>query len=95
VQPKARPVHRGDRRRRIESGENDGDALHHVGRELAPVALLVEPFQALVPEAFRSSVVNVPCSARPSLGMQAAYDLAQLRRREGDIRVKKLARRVA
>ena len=29
------------------------------------------------------------------LGMQAAYDLAQLRRREADIRVKKLARRVA
>jgi addiction module HigA family antidote len=29
------------------------------------------------------------------LGMQGAYDLAQLRRREADIRVKKLARRVA
>jgi antitoxin HigA-1 len=29
------------------------------------------------------------------LGMQAAYDLAQLRRRTADIRVKKLARRVA
>jgi addiction module HigA family antidote len=29
------------------------------------------------------------------LGMQAAYDLAQLRRRAADIRVKKLARRVA
>ena len=28
------------------------------------------------------------------LGMQAAYDLAQLRRRKADIRVKKLARRV-
>ena len=29
------------------------------------------------------------------LGMQTAYDLAQLRRREADIRVKKLPRRVA
>ena len=29
------------------------------------------------------------------LGMQGAYDLAQLRRRKADIRVKKLARRVA
>ena len=29
------------------------------------------------------------------LGVQSAYDLAQLRRREVDIRVKKLARRVA
>ena len=29
------------------------------------------------------------------LGMQMAYDLAQLRRRAADIRVKKLARRVA
>jgi addiction module HigA family antidote len=29
------------------------------------------------------------------LGMQAAYDLALLRRREADIRVKRLARRVA
>ncbi len=29
------------------------------------------------------------------LGMQTAYDLAQLRRRAADIRVKKLARRVA
>jgi addiction module HigA family antidote len=29
------------------------------------------------------------------LGMQTAYDLAQLRRRKGDFRVKKLARRVA
>jgi addiction module HigA family antidote len=29
------------------------------------------------------------------LGMQAAYDLAQLRRRGTDFRVKKLARRVA
>jgi addiction module HigA family antidote len=29
------------------------------------------------------------------LGMQAAYDLAQLRRRGADIRVKRLARRVA
>lgn len=29
------------------------------------------------------------------LAMQAAYDLAQLRRRQADIRVKKLARRVA
>jgi len=29
------------------------------------------------------------------LGMQAAHDLAQLRRRKADIRVKKLARRVA
>jgi plasmid maintenance system antidote protein VapI len=29
------------------------------------------------------------------LAMQAAYDLAQLRGRQADIRVKKLARRVA
>jgi antitoxin HigA-1 len=29
------------------------------------------------------------------LGMQAAYDLAQLRQREADIKVKKLARRAA
>jgi addiction module HigA family antidote len=29
------------------------------------------------------------------LGMQSAYDLAQLRRREADIRVRKLVRRVA
>jgi addiction module HigA family antidote len=29
------------------------------------------------------------------LGMQIAYDLAQVRRREADFRIKKLARRVA
>jgi len=29
------------------------------------------------------------------LGMQAAYDLAQLRRRESEIRVKRLARQIA
>ena len=34
-------------------------------------------------------------TAHTWLGMQAAYDLAQLRRRKADIRVKKLARRVA
>jgi hypothetical protein len=50
VQTKAGPVHCRDHRRRIQGGQNDGDTLCQIGRDLASVVPLVESFQALVPE---------------------------------------------
>ena len=49
----------------------------------------------ITPEMALRLEKGVGSTADAWLGMQSAYDLAQLRRREADIRVKKLARRVA
>jgi addiction module HigA family antidote len=50
---------------------------------------------SITPEMALRLEKGVGGTAAAWLGMQAAYDLAQLRRREPDIRVKRLARRVA
>lgn len=49
----------------------------------------------ITPEMSLRLEKGVGSTADAWLGMQAAYDLAQLRGRQADIRVKKLARRVA
>jgi addiction module HigA family antidote len=68
------------------------DALGVTRRQLYNV---ISGRSGITPEMALRLEKGVGGTADAWLGMQAAYDLAQLRRRAADIRVKKLTRQVA
>ena len=71
------------------------DAAVAIGVTRQQLYNVINGKSGITPEMALRLEKGVGGTADAWLGMQAAYDLARLRRREADIKVKKLARKAA